>query len=372
MQLRRMRAFFLAAVVVCLASFAESAAAGPSLVFDVTTGRVLEHEDVFKRWYPASLTKLMTTYVAFRAVKKGELQFNSPVRISQNAAQEPPSKMGYKPGSVLTLDNALKIILVKSANDIATAIAESVGGSEQAFVARMNAEAERLGMAGTRYVNAHGLFSSGQYTTARDLAILVRALRTEFPQNADYFAIEAIGYNGHVKRNYNILIGRFPGADGMKTGFVCESGFNLIASATRDGRTLAAVVLGARSQVERAEKAAGLLARGFNRSGLGAPTLASLRPQAGVSRSATNLRASICNKQARKERWENRDEKGRLVITSRYIRKMPRDPRVVQIRLGGADGPESTAPRYADVPIPTPRPEYPPGAQAATATRGGG
>lgn len=370
MRLQQTGGSLLAAIILLLTALASPALAGPSMVFDIKTGRVLEHEDVFKRWYPASLTKLMTTYVVFRAVEAGELQFNSPVRVSKNAAAEPPSKMGYPPGSVLTLDNALKIILVKSANDVATAIAESVGGSEKAFVARMNAEAQRLGMTGTHFVNAHGLFSSEQYTTARDLALLVRALRTTFPQHAHYFAIEAIGFSGHVKRNFNILIGRFPGADGMKTGFICESGFNLIASATRGGRTLAAIVLGASSQTERAEKAAALLAKGFQRSEVGAPTLRSLRPEAGVSLAATNMRPVICNAEAQSERWEQRDEKGRLVVKSRYLVEMNRAPRVVQVGLGGADGPASTAPRYADIPIPTPRPEYPPPQRAATAAGG--
>src|SRR5690606_15479216 len=129
---------------------------------------VLEHEDAFAPWYPASLTKLMTTLVVFRAVKAGEITLKSPVRVSERAAKEPPSKMGYKPGSVLTVDNAIKILMVKSANDIATALAESVAGSRDAFAQRMNAEARRLGMAGTHFVNAHGLHSDAQVTTARD------------------------------------------------------------------------------------------------------------------------------------------------------------------------------------------------------------
>lgn len=370
MRLSFLGAHLLAAMLV-LGAFTAPVLAGPSLVFDVRNGRVLEHEDIFKRWYPASLTKLMTAYVAFRAVKAREMQFNSPIHVSRNSASEPPSKMGYKPGSVLTLDNALKILFVKSANDIATAVAESVGGSEQAFVARMNAEAARLGMWGTHYVNAHGLFAREQYTNARDLAVLVRALRTEFASYSRYFSIEAIGYNGHVQRNYNILIGRYPGADGMKTGFVCESGFNLIGSATRRGRTLAAIVLGTSSQTERAEKAAELLTKGFSKSGFGAPRLEALRPEPGVSLAATNMRPVICNAEARSERWENRDEKGRLVVDQRYLQKMDHAPTVVQVGLGGANGPESTVPRYADVPIPTPRPDYTPQAASAGAAQGG-
>ena len=143
--------------------------AGPSLLFDARTGQVIESENPFARWFPASLTKLMTTYVAFRAVEAGEVTLQSPVRVSRNAANEPPSKMGYQPGTILTLDNALKIIMVKSANDVATSIGESLAGSEEAWAARMNAESQRLGMTGSHWVNAHGLHDDNQYTTARDL-----------------------------------------------------------------------------------------------------------------------------------------------------------------------------------------------------------
>src|SRR5690606_1125978 len=170
------------------------------------------------------------------------------------------SKMGYKPGSVMTLDNALKMIIIKSANDVAMAIGENIAGSQEQFVERMNAEARRLGMTGTRFANANGLHSEDQFSTARDLALLVRAIRTEFPEYDDYFSIEALSAGKNVIKTYNLLIGRFAGADGMKTGFICPSGFNLIATATRNGRTLAAVVLGAESGQQRAYLAADLLA----------------------------------------------------------------------------------------------------------------
>ena len=157
------------------------AVAGPHIVVDVGSGRVLDESEPFRRWFPASLTKLMTVYVTFRAIRAGEITLKSPVVISANAAKEPPSKMGYPKGSVLTVDNAIKILMVKSANDIATALGESVGGSEAAFAARMNAESRRLGMSGSRWVNAHGLHNDNQYTTAHDLALLASAIRAEFP-----------------------------------------------------------------------------------------------------------------------------------------------------------------------------------------------
>ena len=225
---------------------------------------MIESDNPFARWYPASLTKLMTTYVAFRAVEAGEVTLQSPVRVSRNAANEPPSKMGYQPGTILTLDNALKIIMVKSANDVATVDRrEPRAGRKQAWAARMNAESKRLGMTGSHWVNAHGLHDDNQYTTARDLGILASALRREFPQYASYFSIEGLANGKQVIPSHNNLLGRFDGADGMKTGYTCPAGYNLVASATRDGRTLMAVVIGATSVKSRNEAAAGLLAQGL-------------------------------------------------------------------------------------------------------------
>ncbi len=170
-------------------SFANSAFANPAILFDLATGKVLQHQETFQRWYPASLTKLMTAYVTFRAVATGELALTSPIEMTAHAAAEPPTKMGFKPGSIITLDNALKMMLIRSSNDIAMAVGENVGGSEDAFVQRMNAEAQRLGMTGSHWANPNGLFAADQYTTARDLALLVRAIRTEFPQYAPYFRV---------------------------------------------------------------------------------------------------------------------------------------------------------------------------------------
>ncbi|MBN9275717.1 MAG: D-alanyl-D-alanine carboxypeptidase, partial [Mesorhizobium sp.] len=215
-----------------LAAAARPALANPTILFDLSSGQVIEHEDAFKRWYPASLSKLMTAYVAFRAVQAGEAALDSPIRITKHAAAEPPSKMGLKPGTVLRLDTALKMMLVKSANDIAMAVAENIGGSQAAFAERMNAEAARLGMVGSHFVNPNGLFSPEQYTTARDIAVLVTALRRDFPQYAPWFSIEGLAFGKRTIPNYNLLIGRYDGADGMKTGFVCPSGFNQVGSAT--------------------------------------------------------------------------------------------------------------------------------------------
>jgi len=350
----------LSAIVTGAILAAQAAMAGPHIVVDMGSGKVLSQEDAFRPWYPASLTKLMTTYVVFRAIRSGEVTLQSPVRISANAAKERPSKMGYKPGSVLTIDNAIKILMVKSANDVATAVAESVAGSVPAFAKRMNAEAQRLGMTGSRFVNAHGWHADEQHTTAHDLAVLATALRKEFPQYAAYFSIEAIGAGKTIMENNNTLIARFDGADGMKTGYTCPSGFNLVATATRNGRTLLAVVLGELSVETRAEKAADLLAEGFSRSGFAAPRLANLQPSGNLMAEPTNMRPVICTKEAQQERMANRDENGRRIVKSPYLHELDRPRRVVTVGLGGATGPSPVPAEIANVPIPTPRPDYTP------------
>lgn len=226
--------------------------------------------------------------------------------MTVNASKEPPSKMGYKPGSIMTLDTALNIMLVKSANDVSVAVAEAVGGTEAAFVQRMNAEARRLGMFGSHFANPNGLHDPNNYTTARDLAVLAVQLRREFPQYAHYFATEAIdpGAGKKVEANYNILLGRYDGADGMKTGFVCASGFNLAGSATRNGRTVLAIVLGADRQETRAIQAAQMMTDAFRARSSGRPTLATLRPaQTANLNQAVDMRKAICSEQAMADRW---------------------------------------------------------------------
>lgn len=359
----------VAAMLLATGLASGPAGAAPSLVVDLKTGAVLSEEDATQRWYPASLSKLMTAYVVFRALDAGEVTLKSPVRISKAAAKEPPSKMGYKPGAILTVDNALKILMVKSANDVASAVAESIAGSRKAFADRMNAESRRLGMVGSHWVNPHGLHSEEQYSTARDLALLAVAIRKEFPQYAGYFNIEGLLAGQTKMPNHNTLIGRFDGADGMKTGFICPSGFNVVASATRGGRTLIAVVVGAPSIEERAEKAAELLARGFAADPVAGPSLASLKSPGEGFDVAPNMRAAICSEEARTARLAARGEDGSRVVNSPYLTEPDREPILVAVDLGGATGPR--APKaaeeveYANVPIPTPRPDYTPPVPAA-------
>nr|WP_292765623.1 D-alanyl-D-alanine carboxypeptidase family protein [Mesorhizobium sp.] len=333
------------ATLAVVAATVGATSAGPALLFDAKTGQVIESEDPFARWYPASLTKLMTAYVAFRAVKVGEMTLQSPVRVSENAVKEPPSKMGFPVGTVLTLDDAIKIIMVKSANDIATSIGESVAGSQEAFAERMNAESKRLGMSGSNWVNAHGLHNDQQYTTARDLGLLTTALRDEFPQYAAYFSIEGLSFGKQVIPNHNNLIGRFEGADGMKTGYTCPAGYNLVASATREGRTLVAVVIGATSVKSRNEQAAGMLAKGFSQPTAGGLTLAAMKPLGSDPEKATNMRDTLCTKAGsdalRKQEREiaaQRKKEG-LPEPASYLveRESPRD--LVPVSIGTATGP---------------------------------
>jgi D-alanyl-D-alanine carboxypeptidase len=292
----------LVAAAVLLAGGPASAAQEPAyIVIDADNGAVLLHSKSDQPWYPASVTKLMTAYVTFQALKSGRLKLTSPVKISKNALDQAPSKMGFKVGTILNVDNALKMMLVKSANDIAVAIAETVGGSEAEFVAAMNVEARRLGMASTHFSNPNGLPNDGQVTTARDLAVLARAVWSEFPDYREYFRIPAIKAGRKILRSPNALLEHYRGANGMKTGFICASGFNVVASAERNGRTLIAVVLGAMSSTQRTEAAGRLLNQGFATwSGPTKPQLASFRAARSLG-SAVNLRDLVCGKQAQQE-----------------------------------------------------------------------
>ena len=271
-----------------------AAAATPALVIDVDSGKVLYAERATDPWYPASITKLMTAYVALSAVREGRVSLSTPLAMSEFAHSMPPSKMGFPPGTELTLDNALKIIMVKSANDVSVTIAEGIGGSVEGFADLMNAAAQRLGMRESRFVNPHGLPDERQQTSARDMAILGRALLREFPEHAGYFHIGAIKFGRRIMNNHNGLMGRYAGADGMKTGFICASGFNVVASATRNGRRLITVVMGSTSAAERTVKAAALFDHGFASFGLMARTVDQLPPSNVVN--APNMRPVICER----------------------------------------------------------------------------
>jgi D-alanyl-D-alanine carboxypeptidase len=266
------------------------------LVVEADTGKVLQADNATYPWYPASVTKLMTAYVTLKAVKDGRVTLDTLLTVSPVAASQSPSKMGFRSGIQVTVDNALKMMLVKSANDMAVVLAEGVGGSIDGFSAQMNEAAQRLGMTQTSYVNPNGLPADGQITSARDLAILARAIIRDLPEYEYFVHIPSIRYGRRVTQNFNKLIGRYPGADGFKTGFICASGYNLVASATRNGKRLIAVVLGASSGQMRAVRAAQLLERGFANNGLAwlRPSLGTVDNLVPIDASPPNLRDEMC------------------------------------------------------------------------------
>jgi D-alanyl-D-alanine carboxypeptidase len=281
-----------------LAVFAPRAAHSEArLVIEADSGKVLEAENATVPWYPASVTKLMTAYVTLQAVKDGKLTLDTLLTVSPTAASQSPSKMGFRPGTRVTVDNALKMMLVKSANDMAVVLAEGVGGSIDGFSGMMNQTAQKLGMTQTSYVNPNGLPADGQITSARDLAILARAIIKNLPEYEYYVHIPSIRFGKRITQNFNRLIGRYPGADGFKTGFICASGYNLVASATRDGRRLIAVVLGASSGTARSVRAAQLLDRGFGSNGLAwlKPSLGTVDQLKPIDASPPNLREEVCS-----------------------------------------------------------------------------
>ena len=273
------------------------AQAAPALVVDVASGEVLYQEQASRPWYPASLTKLMTVYVALSAVRDHKITLDTPLVISARAVSMPPSKMGFAPGTQVTLDNALKMLMVKSANDIAITVAEGVSGSVEAFAEDMNQAAARLGLHESHFVNPNGLPDPNHVSSARDMALIGRALYVTFPEQAGLFNLGALAFGTEIIPNHNNMLGRYPGADGMKTGFTCPAGFNVVVSANRGGRRLLVVILGAPTVATRSAKAAALLDRGF--AGIDRPSalLTALpdAPEAGPP----DLRGQVCKKTPR-------------------------------------------------------------------------
>jgi D-alanyl-D-alanine carboxypeptidase len=362
--LRRFFPLFAILVIFSASSLSVAAAAdGPAtILIDVETGKVLSSNQSDALWYPASLTKMMTAYVTFQALKAGTLKPTSAVKVSAHALAQAPAKMGFKVGTILNVDNALKMMLVKSANDIAVAVAETVGGSEPKFAAKMNSAAVSLGMASTHYDNANGLPDSGQLTTARDLAVLARALLTEFPQYRDYFGIPAIKAGKRILRSQNALLERYRGTVGMKTGFICSSGYNLVAAAKRGGRTLVAVVLGAASANERNETAARLLDEGFANWFVGTkPDLAAFQSNQSLGTPA-DLRDLICSKHPDKGEEEATEEtaSGDTVVKSalgpRFVLMDPVPVFTGRADVSPADAAKAATKLAAKMPLPHLRP----------------
>lgn len=313
---------FLAAFSALLALCPAPTVAGPALVFDPFKGTVIYAEDPDMLWHPASITKLMTAYLTFEALRDGKLNMDSAVPCSANANRQAPSKLGLPVGAEIRLELALRALMVKSANDVAVMLAEKVAGSEAAFVARMNETAKRLGMTRTRFFNPNGLPDNRQVTTARDMGLLARALLKEFPKYNYLYSLKSMNIGKRRLRSHNKLLKSFDGADGMKTGFVCASGYNVVASATRDGRKLVAVVLGGRSGTLRNQRAASLLDYGFQRywwkSKFG-DKIDSLAMQASLTEGPINMRPHVCAR--RKVRRKKRKRSRRRTTKKRTTKK---------------------------------------------------
>ncbi|HEY1708646.1 MAG TPA: SPOR domain-containing protein [Rhizomicrobium sp.] len=259
-----------------------------ALIIEADSGRVLYSRNAAVSRHPASLTKMMTLYLLFDALKKGTVTLNTPLAISQHAAEQKPTNLHLWAGDQITVENAIKAIVIRSANDVAVAIAEGLGGTESHFAQMMTQTAREMGMNNTYYHNASGLPDMLQVTTASDLTILARHLRTDFPQYFPYFATPSFYYRGVNYITHDNLIGRYQGTEGIKTGFTVASGFNLVSCVVRNGRRLIGVVMGGRTAARRDREMMSLLDTAFGAPGEtnGSPLLASLQAQAAAAPAA--------------------------------------------------------------------------------------
>jgi D-alanyl-D-alanine carboxypeptidase len=248
-------------------------AAAASITVDAGTGTVLSADAPNHLWYPASLTKLMAVYVALSEIKAGRLRFEDEIEVSRHAARQSPVKFGLRPGQVITVRDAINATIVASANDAAVALAEKLAETESAFAARMTGTAMELGMTRTIFLNASGLPAGGQVTTARDMAVLATAFLRDFPDHYDLFNQRSVTIGKRSLGTVNSILGAYDGADGMKTGFTCASGYNMVASAERDGRRIIGVVLGSRNGGARTLAMKRLLDAGFSTAPLPVPDL---------------------------------------------------------------------------------------------------
>ncbi|MDF3381493.1 MULTISPECIES: D-alanyl-D-alanine carboxypeptidase family protein [Sulfitobacter] len=265
---------FLFAALWVLVLLPLSAIAAPyaAYVIDARTGKEIHAENADTRLHPASLTKMMTLYIAFQAVERGEISLDTQVTISKNAASEPPSKLGMRPGQKIALRYLIRAAAVKSANDAATAIGEAIGGSEAAFARRMNRTAKQLGMTRTTFKNMHGLTESGHLSTARDMTRMGRHLLYDYPQYYNLFSrITADAGVRKVSHTNRRFLGSYKGADGIKTGYTRAAGFNLTASAERGNERIIVTVFGGKSTASRNAKVAELMDLGFRRAPSSAP-----------------------------------------------------------------------------------------------------
>jgi D-alanyl-D-alanine carboxypeptidase len=235
-----------------------------ALLIDADNGNVLYEMEASQSWYPASLTKLMTLYMAFSALESGRLSLSDTMHVSSHAARQPTSKLGLRPGETITVEDAVLAIITRSANDAAVVLAERLAGSEQQFAIQMTSTAHSLGMYGSHFMNATGLPHDWQTTTAHDMALLALKITRNFPQYYPYFAADSLYFRGRELRGINKFVAHYPGAEGMKTGYTCGSGYNLVASANQQGKRLIGVVLGGKSSSERYQHMFAMMDTGFS------------------------------------------------------------------------------------------------------------
>lgn len=345
----------LVAVIVLCLTLLGPAQANPMLLVDMRTGEVLANDEGGRPWHPASLTKLMTAYVAFAAIAQGRISLDTPIRISRQAWNQAPSKSGLEIGSYITMRDALYILVVKSANDVAIAIAEAVSGSTDGFVAEMNSMARVMGLTATHYTNPHGLHHADQVTTARDLAVLTLYIWRDYPQYLDMFSTEKVQLGKASLETNNGLLEHFQGTNGMKTGYVCASGLNIVATVNRSGRQLLAVVLGGSSARERNEMAAELVLRGL--SGAAKGTGQSVLELRNAAVAPMDMRPLICGKQSKEYVAERQ---------AAYPLGLEGQPSYLTDQISGTVySATDLGVLVDDVPLPRPRPRTAPRATAA-------
>ena len=381
-------------LALCILAVSQVFAAGEaharyaSIVIDAETGDVLRSRNADIRRYPASLTKMMTLYLLFEAIDDGKFSLDSKLKVSKRAAGQSPSKLGLRAGSTIRVEDAIKALVVKSANDIAVVVAEALGGTEVEFARKMTRKAKALGMSRTSFRNASGLPNRKQRSTARDMARLAQALMRDFPHRYHYFDDQRFRYRGREHRSPNRLLGRYRGMDGIKTGYIRASGFNLVASAERDGRRVIAVVFGGKTSRSRNAHMANLLDLGFTRiaendakrgrvryagiprppggSGLAAPA-PRFKPAAIMVAAAEPPELAEGDAAPPPEPAENVEELIEAVLGSPLPQPSPLKP--------GAEAPEAAAPKAAEPAVAEPvvaKPAPPPIKTAVAAPAAGG
>ena len=275
-----------------------------AITVDARTGKILHAENADAIRHPASLTKMMTLYIVFEELKAGRLTLQSPIKFSARATGMAPSKLGVKAGGTITVETAIQALVVKSANDVAAAVAEKIGGSEKAFAQRMTSTARSIGMSKTTFANASGLPNPRQVTTARDMATLGLRLMRDYPQYYPYFRIRSFVFQGRTIKGHNKLLGTYEGADGIKTGFINASGFNLVSSVRRGDKRLVGVVMGGRTGATRDAYMKKMLSQYFDDAKSG-KTIAAV---AGSSKGAAAVETAENEKPAKRKQKPAKDE----------------------------------------------------------------